>query len=335
MSKSFHNYPDPREVIEKYGGDALRLYLMGSPTMAGQDMNVSEEGIKEQAKKTMLILWNCYNYFVTFATLHEFDSDEQNNHSNNILDKWLLSRINNFVKEFTKFMDDYHIPEAVRLLPEFLDDLSRWYIRRSRNRFEEGSKEALNTLFQTLNLFVKTTAPLIPFITEAIYQNIDKKLESIHLELWPKYDEKLINKQLEEEMKVVRKICEEGNALRKEKGFKLRQPLAGAIISGVEITEELQQVIKEELNIKKVEIKKTGNQKIELNTELTAELIAEGEAREIVRQIQEARKEAKCGLKSKIEAILPKWPKDFEEYIKEKTLTVNISKGEELTIREV
>ncbi|MDP3093198.1 MAG: isoleucine--tRNA ligase [bacterium] len=318
MSKSFHNYPDPRGVIEKYGGDALRLYLMGSPTMAGQDMNISEEGVKEQVKQINLIYWNSYNYFRTFADLHNFDPQKQLEDSiENPLDAWLLSRANRFLKEFTQLLDDYHVPESVRLVPGFLDDLSRWYIRRSRDRLKSGDKQSLSALYKALILFTKVVAPVMPFLTEEIYKELREKMESVHLEDWPRVQEELINEKLEKEMALVRQVCGLGNAARKESGIKSRQPLAKFKVQGSKFKvgeTELLNLIKEELNIKEIELvdtikkepgwvmKTEGKLQVSLSTEITPELMQEGLLRDFMREIQEKRK--KAGLKPQDKIIV-------------------------------
>lgn len=287
MSKSFHNYPDPREIIEKYGGDALRLYLMGSPIMAGLDMNISEEGIKEQVKKVLLIYWNCYSYYKTFADLNKFDPKREIDGSRkNILDDWILSRVNRFLENFTSYLDNYHIPEAIRLAPEFLDDLSRWYIRRSRDRFKEGDSAALGTLYKVLTLFTKAMAPLVPFITETIYKDLDNRKESVHLEDWPSVESELIKDSLEEEMSSVREICALALAERAKAGIKVRQPLPRLFIDK-ELPQEFLTLIKDEVNVKDV----TSGREFKLDTAITPELKKEGNSREIARFIKEDRKQ--------------------------------------------
>ncbi|MBU4351012.1 isoleucine--tRNA ligase [Candidatus Parcubacteria bacterium] len=293
MSKSFHNYPDPKGVLEKYGGDALRLYLMGSPTMSGQDMNISEEGIKEQVKKINLIYWNCYNYFKTFADFNAFDFKKELITSvDNLLDLWILSRANRFLKDFASYMDNYHIPESVRLVPEFLDDLSRWYIRRSRDRLRAGDKKALSTLYRVLILFTKTAAPLIPFLTEEIYKSLSDDKESVHLEDWPEFLEKLINSDLEEKMAIVRSISTQALAERAKMGIKIRQPLSELKIKDERIRhdQDFLNLIKEEVNVKEVIFDDNLKEELWLNPEIDKKLKQEGLLRELIRNIQQMRK---------------------------------------------
>jgi isoleucyl-tRNA synthetase len=306
MSKSLNNFPDPRQVIEKYGGDALRLYLMGSPTMAGEDMNIFEEGIRDQLRSVLLLLWNCYSFFTTFASLPGFDPDTVSiDQPRDALDRWILSRANRFLKNFTDCLDDYRIPDAVRLLPEFLDNLSRWYIRRSRHRFKAGDSLALKTLYRVLVLLIKTTAPLIPFVTEKIYQDLVGDKESVHLEDWPKVDEEYLDDNLEEKMALVRQICSLGHAARKRAGIKIRQPLSKLKVKSEKLKaldNELLVLIKEELNVKEVVFDSTIENEVELETALTVELAEEGRAREFIRLIQAERK--KLGLKPSDKIII-------------------------------
>ena len=350
MSKSYGNFPDQKIVLQKYGGDALRLYLMGSVIMLGRDMNITKgEEVAEQIKTVLLPFWNSYKYFVTFANLHSWKPAKQfsislpyrqaGNLQFSILDQWILSRLNQFNKEFSKFMDAYHVPQAVHLIREFIEDLSRWYIRRSRERFNKGDKDALKTLHYVLSQFCLVSAPVIPFITEEIYKNLTNK-ESVHLQNWPeigKIDQKLLT-----DMEQVRKIVELGHAERKRLKIKVRQPLKKLKIKNEKLKthiknkknlKELEELIKEELNVKEVEwTKGEGVLKIKFDTKITSELKAEGEARELIRKIQVLRKKANCQLDEKITVFASSWPKKFEDYIKEKTLAQKITWGKSLKI---
>ena len=307
MSKSYGNYPDSKEMLKMYGGDALRLYLMGSKIMSGRDINITKGNeLLDQIKTVLLPLWNCYKFFISFANLAKWEPDEKILQSKNILDQWIVSRTNQFHSEFSENMDKYYIPSATLLVQGFLEDLSKWYIRRSRERLKSGDKLALSTLYWVLVKSVKTMAPLIPFITEEIYQNLVQEKESIHLELWPKQEK--INQKLLDEMNVVRDICSLGHAIRKQAGVKARQPLASLKLKvkseKLKIEKELLNLIKDELNVKKAEftdkieqkddwaVKKDNNIEIALNLELSTELKEEGMVREITRQIQKMRKQA-------------------------------------------
>ena len=357
MSKSYGNYPNPKGVLKKYGADALRLYFMGSVIMLGQDMNITKgEAIEEQVKTVLLPLWNSYRFFVTFANLHQWNPSKDTSYhlspiTYHLLDRWILSRLNQFNQSFNKFMGAYQIPQATGLIRDFVDDLSRWYIRRSRERFTQGDKDALQTLYDVLVRFCLITAPIIPFITEEIYQNLEVqrckpacrqgrgvKAQSVHLQNWPKVGK--VDKKLLADMELIRKICGLGHAERKEAKIKVRQPLQLIKLKTKEplqLNEQLLQLIKEELNVKSVKCGvrsgKSGEEiEVELDTKITPMLKAEGETREIVRQIQEARKKAGCKLDEKVVVELPTWPKEFEEDIKSKTLTRELRKGKTLKI---
>jgi isoleucyl-tRNA synthetase len=336
MSKSRGNFPDPKEILLKYGGDALRLYLISSQVMAGEDLIVSEEGIAKQVRNVLLPLWNSYRYFVTFAQLRDWCPTVSPQASENILDRWLESRLWSFLKEFTDYFKKYNVQKATELVPVFIDDLSRWYIRRSRERFQEGDLSALNTLYSVLTVFAKAVAPILPFITEEMYKNLTGNI-SVHLENWPKALAGRIDKVLEAKMALVREISELGNAKRRLAEIRVRQPLPRLTIFNLptKLEEPFLGLIKDELNVKEVVVKQgKGELTVELDTTITPELEEEGETREIIRQIQEARKEAGCGLADLIEVGLPSWPKKFEEEIKKKTLARKLYQTEKLEIKK-
>lgn len=336
MSKSFGNYPDPKEILQKYGGDALRLYLMASPIMAGENINISEEGIKNAYRKILLILWNSYRCFVTFANLADFKIE--NKSADNVLDKWIKAKLKLLHQKVSTSLDEYLIPPAVNEIADFVSDLSTWYIRRSRERFNNNDKNALNVFYWVLVELSKIIAPVTPFISENIFRNLTGE-ESVHLQDWPKLEK--INKEeneLIEHMRLVRQICELGNAARKKEEIKVRQPLRKlkVLSEKIEVSKELKELIKDELNVKEVEIiSGKGKLKIELDTKITPKLKTEGEARDIVRKIQMARKKAALSIKDPIKVILPSWPKEFEKEIKTRTMARFMVKGEKFEIKKL
>ncbi|MDD4383275.1 MAG: isoleucine--tRNA ligase [Candidatus Shapirobacteria bacterium] len=340
MSKLFKNYPDPKMVLQKYGGEAMRLYLMGGVIMVGENMNMNEKEIEDKVKFVLLPLWNCFKYLTTYAQMHNWTPNLNSiNNSTNILDQWIVTRTDQLTQEFAQELDKYIIPNAVKLITPYIEDLSRWYIRQSRDRFVNGDKEALQTLWQVLIQFTKTAAPLIPFITEYFYQNLvlpfdSKASESVHLELYP--ETKPIDQQLLDNMVYVREICEQGNMIRKTSNLNTRQPLSKATINNsqkIDLSSDLIEIIKNELNIKDVEIiLGKNNLTVTLDTNITPELKAEGDARDLIRQIQSLRKENQLNLKDKIKIFAPTWPADFEKEILTKTLGVSIEKSENVTI---
>ncbi len=343
MSKLYKNYPDPKMVIQKYGGEALRLYMMSSVVMIGENMNISEKDIEDKVKDVMIPLWNCFKYLVTYATINNWSPNlELNLEPKNVLDKWIITRTDQLTKEFAENLDKYNIPNATRLVTPYIEDLSRWFIRQSRDRFVNGDTEALQTLWQVMVQFTKTVAPLIPFITEYFWQNLvlpfdNKASESVHLDFYPETKE--IDQKLLDNMANVREICEQGNMVRKTNNISTRQPLSKAIVSTsklLNLTDDLIDVIKNELNVKEVEVTKSqDNLVVNLDTNITPELKSEGDMRDLIRQIQSLRKEANLDLKAKIKIFAPNWPQNFETEILSKTLGASIEKSDTLKIEKI
>lgn len=340
MSKNYGNYPDPKEMLRKYGGDALRLYLMGSPVMHGEDILISEEQYRNQVRGMLLILWNTYNFFVTYALQAGWTPGIVEKDSDNILDKWILSLLNSLISDVTTHLEQYDTVAGVEKLKKFVDEFSTWYIRRSRDRVnaaaedEQDKKFFLETTYTVLTTFAQVAAPFIPFITEEMYRNLTGE-ESVHLSHWPEVDRSKINTELEEQMVVVRKIVELGLAQRKEKQIKVRQPLQELRIKNYElrIAEGLLQLVKDEVNVKQIVLEDgKGEMSAELDTTITPELQAEGEAREIIRKIQDERKKLGTSLDEKVSVILPSWPESFVEFIKKKALVASLTKGEEFQV---
>ena len=337
MSKNFKNYPDPKEMLQKYGGDALRLYLMGSPVMHGEDILISEEQYQMQVRGTMLILWNVYNFFVTYANLDNWTPKSQNDFkSQNVLDEWILVLLNNLVADVTKSLDSYDTVSAIDSLKNFVSDFSTWYIRRSRDRVgptapsEEDKIAFYATTHHVLVTVCKLFAPIAPFFPEAIFINLTTE-ESVHLAVFPVTAKTSDDKsKLTEEMKIVRKIVEMALAQRKEAQLKVRHPLSRVTVKGVqELSLELAQLIKDEVNLKEVVFTDKDAKEITvvLDTKITPELKAEGEARDIVRQIQEERKKLGTDLDEKVDVLLEVWPVKFEDYIKKNALVNSITRG--------
>jgi len=342
MSKNLGNYPDPKELLQKYGGDALRLYLMSSPIMNGEDIVISEEHYRNQVRGMMLILWNTYNFFLQNAQLDSWSQVNNDKRSTNVLDIWVISLLHTLVRDVTKDLDEFNTPSAIEKIQHFVTDFSTWYIRRSRDRVglaaeNADDKEAFySTVYEVLTTLTKVIAPLAPFIAEAMYKNLTDE-ESVHLTDWPTYDESLIDENLHLQMIDIRKIVELGHAQRKEQSIKVRQPLAKVMITVTDKThkfkDSLDFLIKDELNVKEIDFSKgEGEMSVKFDTELTQELIDEGKARDIVRSIQEERKKLSLKPSDRVNVTLPEWPKEFEETIKKKALIDTLSVGEELTV---
>ncbi|MBI2443464.1 MAG: isoleucine--tRNA ligase [Candidatus Levybacteria bacterium] len=352
MSKNYGNYPDPKELLQKYGGDALRLYLMGSPVMHGEDIIISEEQYRNQVRGMMLILWNVYNFFLTYANVDrwgpkEFKGGTSNFQfpiSNNVLDRWIQSLLNRLIKEITHDLEKFDAVSAIARLQKFVDEFSTWYIRRSRERVgpsadnSEEKQAFYNTTYGVLVSLTKLAAPIIPFLTEAMYRNLTDQ-ESVHLSEWPVSNQSQINTQLEDQMQQVRKIVEFGHAKRKEFQLKVRQPLGKATIgvsdNEITLSEALDILIKDELNVKVLQFEKGVELSVTFDTTLSPELQAEGKARDIVRSIQEERKKLGTDIAELVDVELPEWPEKFEDYIMRNALIRNLRRGESLRVRRV
>ncbi|MDO8660133.1 MAG: isoleucine--tRNA ligase [Candidatus Parcubacteria bacterium] len=341
MSKNYGNFTDPKIILEKFGGDALRLYLLGSPVMKGEDMEISEDSYRDQVRGFLLIFWNVYNFFVSNALVDKWTPTNSKIESDNVLDKWILSRFNQTLKDIVeKGYEALNTPEVVSNASSFINDLSLWYLRRSRDRVgpSADNKEDKNSFYETLHIVLtelsKVLAPLIPFITEEIYKNLTGE-ESVHLASFPKSQDKLIDKKLEEEMALARKIVEIAHARRKEAGIKVRQPLAELKVKSEKlmVNEDIIGLIADEINVKKVTFEKGKEEMIAiLDTDLTKELEEEGEAREIVREIQKQRKILGTTLDEKVNVSLENWPVAFESYIKKNALVEILQKGSKFSV---
>jgi len=311
MSKRLQNYPDPSLIFEKYGADALRYYLLTSPVMLAENLNFSEKGVSDALRKVDMLVWNVYKFYEMFAGEEKMDAGNKEPKSKNILDQWIAARLNQLIAEATKAMESYNLPQATRPIADFIDDLSTWYIRRSRDRFKaddlDDKNSALEVTRYVLIQLSKVMAPFTPFIAEEIWQrvagnNFSDENRSVHLEAWPKagkVDEKIIEK-----MQVARNVVELALAKRDEAGIKVRQPLAKleVVNAKVEIDDEYIGLIKDEVNVKEVAVYEgQGNMEVELDTALTPELKQEGIKREIVRLINGMRKDAGLTIKDTIE----------------------------------
>ncbi len=304
MSKSYGNYPDPKETLEKYGGDALRMYFLSSPIILGEDLNLNEKDFEISLRKNVMLLSNVCNFYKVADKIGLKKSKK------NILDKWILSRLNQLIKNVTENMEKYDLPSATRTITEFIEDLSLVYIKLNRERFNNKDAVAIKTLEKILGELSKTIAPFMPFLAEKIWQEVTKKNfenenASVHLEKWPKFDEKLIDEKLIEDIKKVTEIISLGLKERDKTKIGLKWPLSKAIVSGnLKLKKEFLEIIKTQLNVKKVEIRKGETTEVELDSTQTPELEAEGYARELSRQIQEFRKKLNLEKKDRIETVI-------------------------------
>ena len=295
LSKSRKNFPDPWFLFGRYGVDAVRYYLMASPVMRADNINFSEKDVDEVYKKFSLISFNVLNFFKLGAGHLSLSSKK--NSSRHILDRWIMSRLHSTLRDVTQSLDAYEIADAVKPLSDFVQDLSLWYVRRSRARIKSGgasARDALSTLRLVLFDLARMIAPVTPFLAEIIYQDLGRKKKlSVHLENWPRFNRRLIQGDLEEKMAAVRHIVSQALRVRAEVGVKVRQPLGALQIADKKISKKLLELIKDEVNVKEI----TFGEKLNLDTEITPALKKEGMVREIVRNIQEMRRD--LGLRSK------------------------------------
>ena len=406
MSKSLRNYPDPMNVFDTYGADAMRWYLLSSSILRGSDFAVTEEGIRDTVRQVMLPLWNSW-YFLSLYANAESMTGEVRYDSTNVLDRYVFSKLKRLIEDTTISMDQYDIFNACQQVRTFLDVLTNWYIRRSRDRFWKGDKDAIDTLHTVLQVLTRIAAPLLPLTTEKIYKELTGE-RSVHLEDWPDASIVPSDDELEKVMDQVRDVCSTTLSLRKVHSRRVRlplgeltvaSPLANALQSFVSIitdevnvhkvtlTTELGQVAKHELqlipaalgprlgaNTQKVIVAvKKGDWSINgdvviaggvvlephefqvrlvaaagdtetvasaaladgqgivlLNIELTDALLAEGAARDIVRMVQQARREAGLAVSDRIVLTLglpeslQSQVSQFESYIASETLAQRI-----------
>ncbi len=318
MSKSKGNAVDPWQIVEKYGADAVRWYFY-TINQPGDPKLFSEKDVEQALKKFILTLWNCFTFFETYGK--NVKCQKLKVKSSDILDRWIISELNQLILQVTQNLDKYDITLAARAIEDFvINDLSLWYIRRSRRRFQTPKtdkelKEASKTLGWVFLTLSKLTAPFVPFLSEEIYQKIQnskfKIQNSVHLEDWPKVNKQLIDENLNGKMEKVREIVVYALAERAKAKIKVRQSLqklkinpkkffqnlTGQENEKAKITKELLDLIKEEVNVKEVIFDLKIQKEVELDTQITPELREEGIIREVIRNIQEMRK--KAGLKPK------------------------------------
>lgn len=340
LSKSKKNYVDPDILIKQFGADTIRINFFNSPIAGGEDAIVSQATLKVQAQEFILPLWNIYSYIITYANIHNWNprTELAYNQRNittddhpwdhipfddveNELDGWILLRLQETIRETTEALDKYEIPRSIRPIKDLIDDLSKWYIRRSRDRFADGESMAMDTIYYVFIEILKLLAPFTPFITEYMYRELAAGAlkdvpESIHLTDYPKHDQRFIDEytKLKSEMEFVRKLAEMGHNIRVEKQLKVRQPLEKLEIVNTnqsipQVTEWMQRMLASELNVQEVMevLKITESEsvatvedtslsvKIGLETAISEKLKAEGFIRELIRNIQASRK--KNGLK--------------------------------------
>lgn len=294
MSKSYGNYTDPNELMDKFSADSLRFLLLSSPLLNGEDFALQDKEVGDVARKLSMV-WNMYDFFTMYAEVDgwEYDPDKAADLNpddvKNPLDKWVISRVHQLNQEISMNMDGYNIPDAMSPILPFLDDASNWFVRRSRRRFwksedDDDKAQAYRTLHYVLLKFAVLVAPFTPFLAEELYQNLGGGAESVHLLDWP--TNYTVDEAVLSDMERVRSYINEGLSIRAREGLKVRQPLASVRVPGQGITFDFAPILTEELNVKVVEY----GEEVALDTELTPELKREGMAREVIRHVQRARK---------------------------------------------
>ena len=349
MSKNFKNYPDPKEMLTMYGGDALRLYLLGSPVMKGEDIRISEVEYRNQVRGMLLILWNVYNFFVTYANADQWSPSGQktNNESGqarmtNVLDRWILSRLQNITKLITRGYEEYNTSLVIESAWNFLNkDVSTWYVRRSRDRVGptapdgRDKNEAHHTLWTVLVEFSKLLAPIAPFITEEIFRNLTGQ-ESVHLSSWPVVGKPVISESIDQQMQLARNVVEAGHAKRKGLGVKVRIPL-GKLDVDIDgeysiVQDSIWELVLGELNVKNIIVNnklKYPKKEVKVSEE---QLWKEGEIRELLRRIQGKRKELGLKPNDKIILTVPKEFADEKNFLMKSVLAKKIIFAKELKV---
>lgn len=350
MSKSKGNYPPVEEVFEKYGSDMLRYFMVTSPVVRAEPTAFSYKALEETKKEFFTTCWNSLRYFITYASLHNFEATKNFSPAND-LDLWAFERTHLLIKKVNEYMRKYEVMFAAREFAPFVQALSTWYIRRSRDRLAGGDQDALNTLYYMLNSLSILLAPFLPLFSDEMYLKLNEtsKLNSVHLESYPIYNLE-INDGILSKMELVREICSLGNAIRKEKNISLRLPLSklkikSAKLKNLELSIDLIEIIKDELNVKEVQvvqrmdkdvnlvIKEQKDLLVALDVLITDELKNEGEFRNLVREVQSMRKEANLNVSQKIELELEKNEvntlilKNFEDLFKTRVNATNITLG--------
>lgn len=303
MSKKLKNYPDPMEIVNKYGADALRLYLLSSPVVRAETLQFSEKGVGELYKKVVSRLWNVYSFYDMYGQPQKTIARPKGKLTE--LDKWMLGRLDELVAEVTVSMNGYELDRAVRPIGQFVDDLSTWFVRRSRRRFQKPDDKkdwelASKTLAYILLEASKVLAPFTPFFADALYKSLNsKKNASVHLEAWPKSVTPATLKAIKKTgvmMDEVRNLASLALAKRAQLGIKVRQPLASLIVqstvAGLKTNKELLAILADEVNVKKIVVKQKVDGIVEFDTTITQELLEDGIVRESVRMIQGLRQDA-------------------------------------------
>jgi isoleucyl-tRNA synthetase len=314
LSKSKQNYDPPEVLLDQFGADATRINFFSTPISAGEDTTVSASTLKVMTQEYLLPLWNMYSFLVTYANVHQWNPLEDTYSPKEIKNIWLQARMNQTIQQVTDELDAYRIPQAMRHLKGYMDDMSKWYIRTSRADFATGKSEYLATLYQAYVNLLTILAPFAPFITEYLYQALVRHIdpqakESIHLCDWPQASQ--IDESLFAKMDSVQLSVEMGFKLRDVAKIKVRQPLAELSIQGVTLEPWMQDIIATEVNVKQVHSEDIQGETLQeqgmratLDTELTPELQEEGLVREVIRNLQMTRKNQRLSMEQRVKMTI-------------------------------
>lgn len=319
MSKSKGNFTDPMNLIEKYGADALRFYLMAGSVMNAEDLNFLDKGVEEVYKKVILILHNTLRFYDTVAE-GKSTGKAARPKSKDLTDRWILSRLEDFGSKVDSYLRDYNTIKTCDEIRNFAEDLSTWYVRVNRERFDED-KHAKQTLRYVLETFSKVIAPVLPFTAEKIYQGLNGNKKSVHLEKYPKFDKKKVEGGALLKMRIIRDIVSAGLRERDKVGIGLKWPLGLATIIGgdFKLKKDEENLVRDQLNVKSLSYREshanTKDISVDFDTTQTPELEAEGYARELSRQIQAFRKKLGLQKTDKIKLIIVA-DSEFEEMLK-------------------
>ena len=333
-SKSRGNVLDPNYLFDTFGSDAVRWYFYTS-TPVGENYRTGDAALKETVQQFFIPLWNCYSFFVTYARLDDFDraAPPVPMGERHVLDRWLLSRLSGLVETVTAGLDHYDANEPARKIQRFVDELSNWYIRRSRRRFWKSQSDrdklaAYQTLFETLSTLSRLMAPFVPFMADSMYRNLSGG-HSVHLSDFPEASP-VVDEILEQHMVRARAAVEAGLSARDASRIKVRQPLQSITLPDT-FDGDIAGIIRDELNVKELR----HGADVRLDTEITEELRLEGLAREVVRVIQDRRKKSGLNVEDRIhtcfeaDGLLMRAIEKHAEYIKNETLSVAIEQGKD------
>jgi isoleucyl-tRNA synthetase len=328
LSKKLGNYTDPIELMDTYSADSFRFLMLTSPLTNGENFGLADRDVSDVARK-LSMLWNMYDFFTMYAEVDNWewkgDLTDPSKNLENPLDIWVVSRLHKLINEVTGHMQSYDIPQATRPILAFIDDASNWYVRRSRRRFwksdsDSDKENAYRTLHYVLTKMSMLLAPFTPFLTEELYQKLTGD-ESVHLVDWPLAGE--INNEVLEEMEVARDYVNQALSIRSKNSLKIRQPLSKITVPTIGKSVDYEDILKDELNVKTVE----KGAEVSLDLEVTPELKREGILREVIRHVQNSRKEAGLNVDDRInlsissdDAEVMMSVKEHSEILKHETL---------------